>query len=378
MKFTIQVPESMRIMKLSRIMDERRLAGEPTTLRMLLNEMYPKYNPDNPAMNLEKYYQDMGITFHRTTVSNMIELAESSEEYKWLWKETLLAAIHTAAYTDPLHLLIIAYSKTHTGKVATMPMIDTSDMRSSYKKEKAVAAGGTFEEDSITFTDKTKKYQKFGKTLKIPYEVISDCTLDVISEFMKGYMGIVFDGKLDMVLDALISGDGATNSLEQAVDSSAAEIGVDNTTNGIQFKDIKRGAIRLSRLKKPADVMIGSEAMINNITELEEFKKRYEGTPLSPLTINGYKSLPDAALITDTVNENDLVLVSKNNAVAEFIKQALMIETDKIISRQMIEVVISEWLCYLNIFRDAKLIIDGSKAFSSNGFPSWMTVTKGK
>jgi hypothetical protein len=377
-KIQIKVPQQMKISILHNLMEERRSGGEHVTLRMMLRSDFPEYHSHNLDLQLERYYYDMGVNLSQTTVSNMVELAEDNEDFKWLWYETLLGAIHTAVYTDPLHKLLIAYSLNRKSKVITQPIISTENIKSSHKKGKEVAPGGTFEEDTITVGDKTKKFGKFGKKVNLPYEIIYDVTIPVLAEFLKGYMGVVWDGKLDMVLDVIMNGDGAQNSKDEAVASSAAVIGVDDINSGITFKDIKRACIRLSRLKRPANIMVGDEEKVNEITELDEFKKRFEGKPLHILKINGYNALPGEAVIADGIAAEKLLLINSKNCVAEYVKQALMIEKDKIISRQVIEVVISEYICYMNLFRNAKVVLKDDAAFSSNGFPDWMTLTKGK
>src|SRR5690606_16153758 len=78
--------------------------------------------------------------------------------------------------------------------------------------------------------------------------------------------------------------------------------------------------------------------------------------------------------IHGSVPSNQQILIDKTSSIIKYNAQPLLVESDKIISNQTIETYASLTTGFGILYRDARVIIDKSKAFSSYGFPEYMNV----
>jgi hypothetical protein len=369
---------NMKIEKLHNEMVAIRKQGRNIFLRQHLNESYPNFSSSDPDMRLEKYFAEMGFDYHTATVKQAIDMAEGDLSYKFLWTETILPALFEGVYTSADYRYLIASSKPDKSSQVTQPYIEAENIKKSHGKKNVIPPGTEPDENEVGISGKTKTPEKFMTSYSLKYETIQDCQISVLSEFLKIYTEVEDSGKLDAVIFTIVEGDDAIDpSTKAKVDSSAAEIGVLDTQNGLTFPDYEQTCIRLSKIKRPLDLCIGSETNIRTIRNWDEFKIPYQGKPIHDFKIKGIDPLARDGIIYDGMEEK-ILLICKKACIAEKVKQGLLIEEERIVTKQIIKMVLSERLSFLNILRSAKVVIDPSKTFTSAGFPDFLSLSKAK
>ena len=77
-------------------------------------------------------------------------------------------------------------------------------------------------------------------------------------------------------------------------------------------------------------------------------------------------------LIHGNVPDGDILLVDKSSAMIKLNSQALMVESERIVSNQTEAVYASLTTGFAKVYRDAAIILDSSIQF--NGFPPYMEI----
>lgn len=72
---------------------------------------------------------------------------------------------------------------------------------------------------------------------------------------------------------------------------------------------------------------------------------------------------------------NQVMFIDKTSALIKLNAQGLTVETDRIAEKQIQGTFITQTTGFASMFRDARVILDKSLAFASNGFPTWMNVS---
>jgi hypothetical protein len=124
--------------------------------------------------------------------------------------------------------------------------------------------------------------------------------------------------------------------------------------------------------------MIAGEVMGNVILNLKEFKDKVLGTPEQSIVVNETLPQQSQLFISAQVPDNQVILLDKRFALAQMTSAPLLIEGEKIISKQIQATYASITTGFANIFRDARLLVDQSATLVpgvSNDFPAYMTPT---
>ncbi len=368
--------EQLKIKKLHAEMQAKRSLGQSITLREHLSTDYKDFYPSNPSQGLEKYFHELGINPSQTTVKQMFEVGGKSDNVL-VFTEMLLSALQYGLTENDYVKELLAGSVTANESSVVQPFIDTSNMKAMQKKTKAVAAGANFEKDSVLVGQKSTGFHKFGKALDISYETIQDVKLDALAIFLKGTSSVMLNDRLAYVFDILLNGDGARDEDGNVVTDTPAIIGVD-TADTLTYKDILRVAMRMSRIGRGPQNMVSDEELMLDILNLDEYSKKVQGAESTSLSVKGNIVTPKNAFINEDVGSGKVLIQSPSHGLVEYVKQGLMVETDKIITRQIETAVISLRVGYMNLFRDSRVVIDKSLAYASNGFPTWMDVKRPK
>lgn len=282
-------------------------------------------------------------------------------DYNFIIPELILAAVRLDYDASSLHQGWIATTQPITQDEITMPFI---------KKGNAIARkvgeGESIEFGSISFGKKKASVFKVGIGFKITDELIERSSLDMIFTFL-GEVGVDMSICADYeAYRVLVNGEQASNA------ESAPVIGV-YTLNTFSFKDIKRGASRLRRLKRIPDTIITGEDDGIDITSLPEFQGFNGGNKLA--TISSILGVPDT-LKNDvyTVNPNQIMLLDSTKAMAKLQYGSMKMEERRNPQTQENEIFVSDHVGFAIIRRDARLIIDKSVLFSAQGFPAYMDI----
>jgi hypothetical protein len=249
---------------------------------------------------------------------------------------------------------------------AIVPKIDMSDAALADSNEAA-----TIEEGSITYSTKTVTIKKKAKAIKITDEAVRFSSLSLLQIFLEDF-GRLFGNTLNgMAVDAIQNGDQSDTS------EAAAVIGVENTTNGITWFDLTRIAIQFGLVGQVGTQIIGNATTGLNFLNLNEVKNRFLGTPLLGTNLRSPLTMPEDLYISAHVAANKLIIQDPSSSIVQLTAAPLMVETDRIVMKQISGTAMSIYTGFAKIQKKASLVIDGSITFAANGFPTYMVPTAG-
>lgn len=312
------------------------------------------------GISVEDLMDKIGINSKIDTVSNIFTMPDQS--VRWIVPEIIRSAVLSGIRQAPFYPNIIASEQSIKGLSAIMPYVNMSDAVPSKINEAETIPLGT-----ISYGQKTVNLFKIGKGLKITDEVRNYVSIDVMAIFLRDF-GIQLGYALDaLALDVLINGNNADGS------ESAPVIGV-KATGSISYRDLLKIWVRGSRIGRNFNNMVGGEDQAIDLLDLDEFKKRESGT--TQATLNVKSPVPNQAnfWIHPGVPDKQLLMVDKSAAMIKLNAQALMLESERIVSNQTQATYVSLTSGFSKMYQDASLLLDSSKEFSSNGFPDYMNI----
>jgi len=307
----------------------------------------------------------LGVQPGKHSIQSLMTMPDFDSGFRWLVPEVIREAIRLGLRKNPAYPSLIASEINVDQPKVTMPYINMSDAMPSKVGETETIPVGT-----TTFGQKDVKLHKLATGLKLSDEVISYVPLNVLSIFLQD-VGVNLNIGLDTAMaEILINGDQADGS------ESAPVIGVNNVANGITYDDdLLRAWIRLSRLGKGPSAMISNEDAAINILKLPEFKTRDKWverdtiqlqTPV-PQTTNYFVhgAMPAG---------NKVVLVDPTAALIKLNSMALRVESERIAEKQLNGTYASLTTGFANLFRDARLVIDGTDTLANLPYPDYLNV----
>lgn len=318
---------------------------------------------DRYGISMEDYMDKIGIDTKVTTMENIFTMPD--QNIRWLVPEIIRSAINLGIYEAPFYPNIIASDQAINGLSAIMPFVNPSDATPARVNEAETIPLG-----DVSFGQKSVKLFKIGKGFKITDEVKNYVSLDVMSIFVRDF-GVQLGYALDtLAMDVVINGNQVDGS------ESAPVIGVGSTSDGIQYRDLLRVWVRASRLGRNFKSMVGGEEEAINILDLPEFKIRQYGTPLANLNLK--TPVPNSAdfYIHPGVPDNQVLLIDPRAALIKLTARQLMLESERIVSNQTEAIYATITTGFSKMYQDAAILLDGSKEFSSNGFPDYMDIDK--
>lgn len=312
------------------------------------------------GVTMDDLLEELGIDPSIDTLDAIHTTGDMNVRY--LIPEILRKAIRVGLRSAPIWPNITAMEMDSSQKKVTMPYLNMSDAA-----PRKVNEGETIPVGSISYGDKSVEVSKIGRGIKIPYEVVRFVSIDVISLFFQDF-GIKMGHALDtMAIDVLLNGDQLNGS------EAAPIIGV-GTTGTKVYKDFLRPWVRGSRMGRNFTTIIGNEDAAIETLDLPEFKDRNSGTTQATLDLK--TPIPNKAsyYVHGNVPANQEILIDTRFSLIKMNVVPLLIETDKIISNQMLEAYATVTTGFCKLYKDAALVVDSDLAFSSNGFPSYMDV----
>lgn len=316
---------------------------------------------------LSEFMDKLGINPNTDSVSNII--TTNDLDVRWIIPEIFRDALTLGLSKSPIWSAITAEESQVQQLKAIMPFINRSDAA-----PRKVGEAETIPTGTISYGQKEIDIYKIGRGIKIPYEVMQYATLDVVRIFLEDFgkqLGLAMD---TLAIDTLINGDQANGS------NSAPVIGV-TTANSRVYRDYLRLWIRLSRLGRTANVIIGGEDVALDTLDLAEFKTNQNGTagaagvPTST-ALDLKTPVPAKAgyYIHGNVPAGKELIVDPSAALIKFNAQPLLIESEKIVSNQTEAFYATLTTGFGKIFNDAALILDESDTIANLPFPEYMDV----
>lgn len=312
--------------------------------------------------SMDSFYNAIDLNPSMHSVENLYSLPEFPG-YRWIVPEIIRAAIRTGLRKNPIYASLIAAEETVTQPTVFMPNINMSDATPKKVNEAETIPTGT-----VSFNQKSVKIHKVGIGLKITDEVAQYSSLNILAIYLQD-VGIKLGLALDnLAVDILINGD------QDGGTESAPVIGTISGTS-FTYKDILRAWIRMGMIGRLPQVMLSNEDPALDILDLAEFKASGNAAPAAK-KIDVRTPIPqsqDYFINGNMLDTDQLMLIDTTAALLKLNAQALKVESERMVDKQVNGTYVSLTTGFANLFRDARLIVDRSLAYSGNGFPSWMT-----
>jgi hypothetical protein len=309
---------------------------------------------------METFYEDLGFNASTDTVQNIFMLPDTSARY--LIPEIIRDALRLGLRKNPIWTEIIASEQTISQPQITIPHINMSEADPVY-----LGQAETIPDGSLSYGSKTLKIRKMGKGIKIPYEVVQYVSINVLAIFLQDF-GIKLNRGIDgLAIDCLINGEQANGS------ESAPLVGV-QTPGILKYRDLLKVWIRMARIGRTPSAMIGGEESAIDTLDMDEFKIRHAGTTEKVLDLRTPIPQGSAYFIHGAMPSTQTLVLDRTAALIKYNAQPLLIEDDQIVSKQVLETYASLTTGFGILYRDARVLIDKSLSFASNGFPSYMDV----
>lgn len=323
------------------------------TLETMVKE---KFNCD-----LAHFYNGLGIDPHVDSLENLVTMF--SEEDRWIVPEIFREALRLGYRKSPIWPSIIAAEESVKGLTQILPHINMSDAAPRLIGEAETIPLGTLSVGKRNFSG-----FKVGRGIALSYEVLQYCSINVLSIFLQDF-GLKLGFATDVLaLETLINGEQLDGS------NSAPVIGVASTVNGLQYIDLLRVWIRMSRIGRVPGTMLGGETAALNTLLLPEFRTPVVGTPMAKLDLK--TPIPNSAsyFVHGNVPDKQTIIMDPKSALLKMNIQPIKLESEKIVSNQTEAFYVTLSMGFAKLFRESALIIDADLAFAQNGFPTWLDV----
>jgi hypothetical protein len=305
--------------------------------------------------------EDLGIDPGVDTISNILTISDVN--VRWIIPEIFREAIRLGLRKAPIYPNVTASEQPLNGLKLTMPYINMSDADAKF-----VGEAETIQFGGISYGSKEIKVRKMGRGIRVSDEIRQFSTINVVSLFLQDF-GIRLGYGLDTVaIDVLLNGEQLDGS------ESAPVIGI-TTANTLTYSDILRIWIRLSRMGKNATTMVLGEAIALTMLNLPEFKFRLTNGPYIA-TLDIKTPIPDRAsvYIHGNIPATQIIILDPTSTLLKFNSRPLLIESERIVSNQTEATFATLTTGFAIMFRDSRVVLDSSLAFSAAGFPSYMNV----
>jgi hypothetical protein len=286
---------------------------------------------------------------------------EQAGGQRWVSPEVFLDPVNRGAVQGSFYNDLIIRNIPVAQPQVIMPKIDLSDAVLADSNEAATA-----EEGSVTYGSKTVTIAKKARAIKITDEAVLFSPISMLSIFFEDFGRVMAHTLNGMAVDTIVNGDQADLS------EAATVIGVLNTTNGITWADYVQVAIRFGLIGQVGTQIIANEATGNTFLNLAEVKNRYQGTPLMAVDVKTPFSMPNELFVSPKIGANKVAINDRSSSLIQLTARPLLIETDRIVMKQINGTVASIYTGFAKVQRKASVIIDGSILFSGNGFPTYM------
>jgi len=315
----------------------------------------------------DSFYHFMGINPSETTMQSLMTMPDFNEAYRWLGAEVIREAIRLGTRRAALYPNLIAAEQNVLNPQVVMPYIKMSDAMPTLVGEAETIPMGT-----VSFGQKTVKLRKIAGGMKITDEVRDYVPLNVLGLYMQD-MGVKRNLALDvMAISTLINGESGNNN-------AAPVIGVNTVYStpgtGLTYKDLLGIWITMGMLGKMPQSILSNKNMAMHYLTLPEFTNTLLRRPGNPDGVNVRTPIPTnsnfdihGAMPVD----NQVMLIDNTSALIKLNSQAMRVESERIVERQLDNIVVTETTGFAKMMVDSSVIIDQSVTIGSAPIPTWM------
>jgi len=308
------------------------------------------------GITLESFLADLGIDPASDTVQNLVTTPEM--DVRWIIPEVFRTALLLGYRAAPIYPSIIAAEEQMRGLRQVMPHINMSDAAPRY-----VGEGETIPLGEVSYGSKEFRIYKVGRGIKLTDEVVYYASLNLVSIFMRDF-GVKMGHATDVLaIDCLVNG-------EQSDGSEAAD--VVGTADGatLTYKDLLTLWVRMGRMGRIPNTLIGGEAIAIDTLDLTEFKTPVLGSPRENLVFKSPVPQTTNFFVHGNVAANQAIIIDTSAAVIKFNGWPLKVESERIVSNQTEAFYVTLQTGFAKLFTDAALIVDRSTTIVAAPLPT--------
>jgi len=317
-------------------------------------------NVANEPITWDDIWCDLGLDPSGVSIDNLLT---TSGDVKYLAPEIVRDFILKGMESDSSYLDLVAGVESVDQMVVTSPWIKMEN-----EGPEPVGETETIPLAAMSWGHKTIELAKRAKAIQFSDELLLRVKLPLLSYYLRKF-GVMLSAQLYNEASAtLVSGDQADSS------DTCAVVGVESTSSGVTFKDFLRAWIRARRISMNWNNLITTEAGAWNVLQLNEFSAQ-RGLGGTEVTLDSRNRIIPASmphLISTAITDDQIMLFDKSQALLFLVFRPLLVESERIIMRQISGTACSIICGWTTIDRNARIILDGTKAYSSYGFPTYM------
>ena len=310
-----------------------------------------KYN-----ISLESFLADLGIDPASDTIQNLVTVPEV--DVRWIIPEVFRTALLLGYRAAPIYPNIIVAEEQMRGLKQVMPNINMSDAAPRY-----VGEGETIPLGTVSYGSKEFRIYKIGRGIKLTDEVVYYASLNLISIFMRDF-GVKLGHATDVLaIDCIVNGEQADGS------EAAAVVGtVDGST--LTYKDLLTLWVRMGRMGRIPNTLIGGETIAIDTLDLTEFKTPVLGTPRESLVFKSPVPQNTNFYVHGNVAADQAIILDPTGSIIKFNGWPLKVESERIVSNQTEAFYVTLQTGFAKMFTDAALIVDRSKTIAGYPLPA--------
>jgi len=317
-------------------------------------------NTSGNPITWDDIWTDLGLDPASVSLDNLLTV---SGDVRYLAPEIVRDFILKGMESDASYLDLVAGVESVDQMVVTSPWIQMVN-----EGPEAIGEAETIPLAEMTWGHKTIELSKRAKAIQFSDELMLRVKLPLLSYYLRKFGVLLASDLYTEAITTMVNGDQSDNS------DSCAVVGVTSTSNGVEFIDFLRAWIRARRIAMRWDSLITTEAGAWDVLQIDEFsdQKGVGGQVVTIETRNQVIPSRMPHLISSVINDDQRMLFDKSQALLFLVFRPLLVESERIIMRQIQGTAASIICGWSTIDRNARIILDGSKAYGSYGFPSYM------
>lgn len=318
-------------------------------------------NSSGEPLSWEDILQDFGVDPLQSTLDNIITLPGTDAKY--LAPEVVREFILRGMGTSANYMDLVAGVESVDSLTVTAPWFEMAN-----NTPPIIGETETPPTTGYTWGEKSVKMKKRMTAIELSDEVVLSVKLPILSYWLQRF-GVNLGVQLFKdAVTTLVNGDQADTS------DAAATIGI-GSSGSLAFSDFVRLWSRGNLIGQNWTTMVTSETMALQILALAEFKPTAGGLGQAAVTVDSRNRIIPTSLphiISSDMDDDEILFLDPTKAMIRCQFRGLLVESDRIVSRQISGSYASVMGGFLTISRDARIVMDDSIAFSGNGFPSYM------
>lgn len=309
--------------------------------------------------SLSEFLNACGVDPAKVTIEQLFSLPNLPAESRHIVPEVFMEPIRTGFRRPAFFNDLILDTVNIPQMSVTVPQIKMADATMQVINEGESIPVGT-----ISFGSKQARARKVARGFSLTDEVVMFSTIQMLAPFLED-LGV----RMNMSQNAeavrvAINGDGASDA--------AAVIGV-KTVGEFSYRDFVYAHAGFDNIGRSCSVSVLDKNTYADIMDMPEVKGLVGNNQLLRVS-SDVKTLSNNSMrIHSIVPTGKILFIDKQYRMRRLMVKPLMVESDRIVSRQTNQVFASAILGFTSIMRDGAFIMDNSLDIATNDFPTWMS-----